>query len=102
MDVKFARDFGLRDQIQRSSVSIPSNIAEGYERRSLKEFLHFLNIARGSLSELRTQLEIAHEIGYLTREIFLQTDDHCCKIGAMMTNLRKSRTTVKPSNQVTE
>jgi len=93
MEGQFSRDFGLRDQIQRSSVSIPSNIAEGYERRSPKEFLYFLNIAQGSLSELRTQLEIAHEIGYMSKETFSQTEDHCCKVGAMMTNLRKSRST---------
>ena len=102
MDGKFARDFGLRDQIQRSAVSIPSNIAEGYERRSPKEFLYFLSIAQGSLSELRTQLEIANDIGYISKETFLQTDDHCCKIGAMMTNLRKSRTTESPSHRITD
>ena len=101
-DGRFARDFGLRDQIQRSSVSVATNIAEGYERRSRKEFLYFLNIAQGSLSELRTQLEIAHEIGYMSKETYSQTEDHCCKVGAMMTNLRKYRSTESPINRVTE
>ncbi|MBD3420533.1 MAG: four helix bundle protein [Chitinivibrionales bacterium] len=50
----FARDFGLRDQIQRSAVSVASNIAEGYQRAGDKEFVYFLNIAQGSLAELRT------------------------------------------------
>jgi four helix bundle protein len=48
------RDFGLRDQIRRASVSIPTNIAEGFERFSRKEYLQFLNIAKGSAGELRT------------------------------------------------
>ncbi|MBD3420539.1 MAG: four helix bundle protein [Chitinivibrionales bacterium] len=90
---KFSRDFGLKDQIQRSSVSVVSNIAEGYERTSNKEFLHFLNISQGSLSELRTQLEIAHEIGYINENDFILIDDHCCKVGAMLTNLKKARKT---------
>jgi len=56
---KDCRDFGFRDQICRSSLSIPSNIAEGYERNSDKEFIRFLNIALGSGAELRTQLYLA-------------------------------------------
>ena len=50
------RDYGLKDQMTRAAVSIPSNIAEGYERGTNKEFLRYLNIAKGSASELRTQL----------------------------------------------
>ena len=61
----FARDFGLRDQIIRAAVSIPSNIAEGFGRGGNKEFLQFLSIAKGSLYELKTQLIIANEIRYL-------------------------------------
>jgi len=63
------RDFGFKDQITRSSLSIPSNIAEGFERDSNKEFIRFLYIAKGSCGELRTQLKIAIEIGYLEEEL---------------------------------
>ena len=62
------RDFGFRDQIQRACVSIPSNIAEGHERKGNKEFIKYLYIAKGSCGEVRTQLKIAIEIGYLKRE----------------------------------
>ena len=88
---KLSRDYGLRDQIQRSAVSIPSNIAEGYERNSDKEFVRFLMIAKGSIAELRTQLEICMEIGYLDDEVFNTLEGQCNKIGAMTTMLIKSR-----------
>ena len=58
-------DFGLKDQMRNAAVAIPSNIAEGFERRSRKEYLNFLNIAKASAGELRTQLYIAKEVGYL-------------------------------------
>ncbi|MBD3347433.1 MAG: four helix bundle protein [Chitinivibrionales bacterium] len=90
---KFSRDFGLKDQIQRSSVSVVSNIAEGYDRTSKKEFLHFLSISSGSLAELRTQLEIAQAIGYIKADEFKLLDESCCYIGKMLTNLKKSRRT---------
>jgi len=86
-----SRDFGLKDQMQRSSVSVPSNIAEGYERSTDKEFLHFLDIASGSLSELRTQLDISMSINYSDKQTFDVFEDQCCKIGAMLTNLKRSR-----------
>lgn len=60
------RDYGLRDQISRSALSIPSNIAEGAERISRKEFIQFLGYAKGSVGELRTQLMIANRLGYIT------------------------------------
>ncbi|MGF1763360.1 four helix bundle protein, partial [Aliivibrio kagoshimensis] len=58
-----SKDFGFKDQITRSSLSISSNIAEGYERRSNKEFLLFLSYARGPSGELRSQIYIGIEIG---------------------------------------
>ncbi|WP_034733316.1 four helix bundle protein [Pseudidiomarina atlantica] len=63
----FPRDerYGLTSQIRRSAVSIPSNIAEGSNRHSLKDFLRFMHIAKGSLAELETQLIIAVRLGYI-------------------------------------
>ena len=61
----FSRDFGLKDQIRRASVSIPSNTSEGYERDSKNQFLYFLSIAKGSCGEVRTQLRIAYNLNYL-------------------------------------
>jgi four helix bundle protein len=63
----FSKDWGLRDQIRRSVVSIPSNIAEGFERESSAEFKRFLLIAKGSCGELRTQLYIAQALEYITK-----------------------------------
>ena len=61
----FSRDFGLKDQIRRSAVSIPSNISEGFERDSKNQFLYFLAISKGSCGELRTQLTIAYNFNYI-------------------------------------
>lgn len=63
--LRFCRDRGYKDQITRASISVPSNIAEGYERYSNKEFVNYLRIAKGSCAEVRTQLIIGREIGYL-------------------------------------
>ncbi len=67
---KFAKDFGLRDQIRRAAVSIMSNIAEGFERSSSAEFHRFLFTAKGSCAELRSQLYIAFDIDYLSKMEF--------------------------------
>src|SRR6056297_609546 len=62
------RDFGLKDQMTRAAVSVPSNIAEGAERDSKQEYVRFLHIAKGSAAELRTQMYIASETGLLDKE----------------------------------
>ncbi|WP_024787490.1 four helix bundle protein [Lebetimonas sp. JH369] len=64
----FKRDFSLKDQMRRSAVSIPSNIAEGDERNSNKESIRFLYIANGSVAELITQITIAYEINYIAKK----------------------------------
>jgi four helix bundle protein len=67
--LKDCRDYGLKDQITRSSVSIASNIAEGAERNLKAEFVRFLHIAKGSAAELRTQIYIASQVGLLKEEL---------------------------------
>lgn len=71
----FVKDFGLRDQIRRASVSIMSNIAEGFGRGGNREFIQFLSMAKGSVSEVQAQLYVAMDAGYLTREQFQQIYD---------------------------
>lgn len=66
----FARDFGLRDQMQRSAVSILSNIAEGFESRTVAQFIDYLGRAKASAGELRAQLYVACDIGYLSPSQF--------------------------------
>ena len=66
----FARDYGLRDQIQRASVSVMSNIAEGYERGGDKEFLQFLSLSKGSCGGVRSQLYVALDQNYVSRGTF--------------------------------
>ena len=66
----FARDFTLKDQIKRAAISITSNIAEGFERSGNREFIQFLAIAKGSASELKSQLYTALDAGYLTQTEF--------------------------------
>lgn len=66
----FAKDFNLRDQIRRAVISIMSNIAEGFERGSNKEFIHFLYIAKGSTAEIESQLYIALDNNYIDRDKF--------------------------------
>ena len=90
-NLKECRDFSLRDQIQRASVSIPSNIAEGYERQSNKEFIHFLYIAKGSCGELRTQIHIAIEINLIDKNIGKNLLDKTKRISAMLHKLIKTR-----------
>ncbi len=85
------RDYGLRDQLQRSAVSIPSNIAEGYERDTNKEFIRFLYIAKGSSAELRTQLYIAIEINIIEKKLEIQLIDRTKKISSMLYNLIRTR-----------
>jgi four helix bundle protein len=87
----FYRDFSLKDQIRRAAVSFPSNIAEGDERETNREAVRFFYMAKGSLAELQTQLEIAFEIGYIDEATFLQLDEKCASLGKMLGSLLKYR-----------
>ena len=81
---KFATDFGLKDQIRRSCVSILSNIAEGFERGGDKEFTQFLVIAKGSAGETRAQLYIAFDQGYLTNDDFKSLCSSAAEVGQLL------------------
>jgi four helix bundle protein len=86
----FARDFGLKDQIRRAAVSSMSNLAEGFERGRPAEFHQFLSIAKGSCAELRTQLYVALDVGYLSRPTFDQLMAHATEVGQILGGLRLS------------
>jgi four helix bundle protein len=90
----FAKDFALRDQLRRSSASIMSNIAEGFERSGSGEFVHFLAIAKGSAGELRSQLYIALDQGYIGREDFARLSglagDTAQMVAGLIRYLRKA------------
>ena len=88
---QFSKDWGLRDQIQRATVSIASNIAEGEERLSPKENIYFLNVAKGSAAEVITQLHIANRIGYINQTDHLRLEDQTEKNRASIKNLIKSK-----------
>lgn len=72
---KFSKDYGLRDQIRRASISIVSNIAEGFERKGNKEFLQFLFYSLGSIAEVKTQLIISFELNYISKEKYDELND---------------------------
>lgn len=100
----FARctDFTMKDQVQRAALSIPSNIAEGYERDSSKEFARFLNIAKGSGGELRTQLYISRKLGMLTKTEFDHLIGESKEISAMLHGLNRAvikRNVTKPKRR---
>lgn len=86
-DGQFARDFGLRDQIRRASVSIMSNIAEGFGRGGNKEFMQFLSTAKGSASEVQAQLYVALDANYINQEQFKQLYDLTQSTGNMIGGL---------------
>ncbi len=82
----FARDHGLVDQIRRASVSIMSNIAEGFERGATTEFIQFLYIAKGSCGEIRTQLQIARDQNYISEDDYSRLHDLARRISGMISN----------------
>ena len=87
----FKRDYGLRDQIQRAAVSVMSNIAEGFSRRSNREFVQFLFIAKASAAEVESQLYVALDQGYVSRDqferLYEETDACARQLSAFITYL---------------
>lgn len=79
--------FGLSNQVRRAVVSVPSNIAEGAARQTKREFMNFLHIAQGSLSELDTQLELAFRLGYSSETVHATLDSRMEQIDKMLTGL---------------
>jgi four helix bundle protein len=84
------KDYGFKDQITRSGLSIPSNIAEGMERESTKECINFLSYAKGSCGELRTQVYIGMDIGYINEESGKLWINETREISAMLVGLMRS------------
>lgn len=88
--------FGLISQIRRSAVSVPSNIAEGAARQTKKEFVNYLHIDRGSLSELDTQLELAKRLEYIDEAIWKELDDKLIEEDKVLSGLiRSQKETIK-------
>jgi four helix bundle protein len=80
----FAKDFGLKDQIRRAAVSVVSNIAEGFERDGTNEFLQYLSTAKGSIGEVRAQLYVALDEGYISEEQFQKLHGDALAISRML------------------
>jgi len=87
--------YGLVSQMRRATVSVPSNIAEGFGRHSTSEYVRFLQISISSLFELETQLEIAHNLGYLGHEDYAALENECREVermlSALIASLRKHK-----------
>lgn len=84
---KFSNDYGLRDQLRRAAVSIPSNIAEGDELNTDKQAIRHFYMAKGSSAEVLTQALIALEIGYFDKDTFREIESRCTEISKMLAKL---------------
>lgn len=87
---KNSKDFSFRDQIQRATVSIMNNVAEGYERKGNKEFIKFLYIAKGSCGEVRSMLYLGLDLGYIDKEEFEKLFQQATMISKMLSSLIKT------------
>jgi four helix bundle protein len=89
-DGSLNKDFALRDQLRRAALSIPTNIAEGFERASRKEYLNFLNFAKGSAGEVRSLLLVASQIGYLEPQKHQELRESVLELSRYLSNQIKS------------
>ncbi|WP_034918213.1 four helix bundle protein [Gillisia sp. CAL575] len=85
----FSKDYGLRDQIRRASISITSNIAEGFERETTKEFIRFLYIAKASSGEFRSQLYLATDLKYVSNDEFERLNLKVSEVSKLISGLIK-------------
>ena len=85
----FAKDYSLKDQIRRASISVMSNIAEGYARQTDKEFAQFLFIALGSTAELQSQLYLAQDLNYISKEEFYRIYEQGSETARLITGFIK-------------
>ena len=90
-ELRECKDYGFKDQVCRAQVSIPSNIAEGFERQYNKEYVQFLYIAKGSIGEVRTQLTIAQRLNYINQSKCDLMIEETRKISAQLAKLIKIR-----------
>lgn len=88
-DDKFKKDFSLKEQLRKSVISVVSNIAEGFARRTNKEFVQFLYVSHGSLAEIEAQLYISLDLNYIDFEKFNFLYNLCCEISKMIMGLIK-------------
>jgi len=94
--LKDCRDYGIKDQMLRACISIPSNIAEGSERKSIPDFQRFINIAQGSAAELRTQIYIAKEVDIFTNSVAKDLIQELKSISRMLQALHTSLNNRQP------
>lgn len=99
---KFSKDFSFRDQIRRATLSISSNIVEGFEKNNNNEFIRYLKIVKGSIGEVKNQLIVALEIGHLNRSeydsVFSNVDILARQSASFISYLLKTKRTFKPKN----
>lgn len=88
-ETELKRDYGLKDQMRRAAVSVTSNIAEGHERGSKNQFVYFLNVSRGSCAELRSQLILSRDLGYISFEACEKLKTDLIEVSKMIMGLIK-------------
>jgi four helix bundle protein len=94
--MKSCKDYSFKDQIQRAAISIPSNIAEGFERQTNKEFIQFLYIAKGSCGELRTQIYLGYQLKYIDKKNYTDFLKKTKQLSTMLGSFIKARKTFNP------